>query len=85
MEIIPDDSDTDDDSKFPIGPIWSTMTESYDMGGQLFDEVIIMDNQISAAGNTNTTSAAGNNNTTSAGNRAGPSQEIGWRVDELYK
>ena len=75
MEKFSDDSDTDDDSKFPVGPLQSTTFEPYEMGGPLFDEDIVID----------TTSAAGNNNTVSVSNRAGPSQEISWREDESYK
>ena len=58
-----------------------------DKGGQLIDDVMIMDmtsagnNTAPAAGNNNTMSAAGNNRT-SASNKTGPSQEISWRADE---
>ena len=33
MEKISDDSDTYDESKFPVGPLQSTMPEQYEMGG----------------------------------------------------
>ena len=85
MEKISDDSDTDDDNKFPVGPLRSTISEPCDMGGQLFDEDVIMGTTSTAGNNNATSAAAAGNKTTSASNRAGPSQEIGWRADESYK
>ena len=67
---VTDDSDTDDDSKLPVPPLHSTMSDPLcDRGGQLVDEVMIMDvtNHTTPAAHSNhTTPAAHNNHTTPA-------------------